>query len=110
MSMKSESIGDSLAYFSDGHIEAITDFEISKNGHKIWFTVANGRWFIHQEELVCNDGHCSPEYKFYEVKAGKYRDDGSEFGEAYSVKFIETDEIEKIRLLMIGGEDYIQVN
>lgn len=38
MSMKS----DSIAYFADGHTEAIVDFEISKNGHKIWFTVESG--------------------------------------------------------------------
>ena len=106
--MKNESKG--IAYFYDGHTEAIVDFEISKNGHKIWFTLESGRWLIHQEELVCDNGRCSSEYKFYEVDCSKYRDDGSEFGEAYSIKFVETDEIEKIRILITGGEDYLNVN
>ena len=98
MSMTSESI----AYFADGHIEAIVDFEISKNGYKIWFTVESGRWFVHQEELVCDERLCRPEYKFYEVECSKYRDDGSEFGEAYTVKFLETAEIERIKLRIQG--------
>ena len=108
MSTKSENAG--IAYFSDGHTEPIVDFEITKDGHKIWFTLESGRWLVHQEELVCDNGCCSPEYKFYEVDCSKYRDDGSEFGEAYSVKFVETDEIEKIRILMTGGEDYLNAN
>ena len=101
MSMKSESI----AYFADGHTEAIVDFEISKNGHKIWFTVESGRWFVHQEELVCDEKLYRPEYKFYEVEYSKEQDDGSEFGYAYKVKFLETDEINRIKLRIQGEKN-----
>lgn len=98
MSTKSDSSGKSLAVFSDGHVEKIMSFEFSKDDHDIWFTVESGRWFIHKEELVCNDGRYSPEYKFYEVKFDRHRDDESEDGEVHSVRFVETGEIEKIRL------------
>lgn len=97
MSTKSDSIGKSLAVFSDGRVEKIVSFEFSKDSHDIWFTVESGRWFIHKEELVCNDGRYSPEYKFYEVKFDRSRND--EFGVLVdNAQFIETGEIEKIRL------------
>lgn len=98
MSMKSKN----LAYFSDGHTEVITDFQISEDGHKIWFTVESGKWFVHKEELVCNSNRYLPDYKFYEVLYVKERDDRSEFGQSYKVKFIRTDEIEKIKICTVG--------
>lgn len=98
MSMKNNSIGKSFAFFSDGHVENIVSFEFSKDGHDIWFTVESGRWFIHKEELVCLGNCYYPEYKFYEVKFDRHRDDESEDGEVRSVRFVKTGKIEKIRL------------
>lgn len=90
MSTKSENI----VYFSDGHTEPITSFEISKDGHDIWFTVESGRWFIHKEEIV--DG---PECKFYEVKIN--RECVDEFGLTCDIQYIVTDEIDKIKICAV---------
>ena len=103
--MNMESKG--LAYFTDGHTEAITEFDISKDGHEVWFTVESGRWFVYKEELVYRErpfliGNGTsksyyPEYKFYKVQINRDRD---EFGAKCDVEYLVTDEIEKIKLYM----------
>ena len=99
--MKSEN----LAYFSDGHVEKIVEFEISKDGHEVWFTVESGRWFVYKEELVYRErpllggGGTSksyyPEYKFFKVWINRDRD---EYGATCNVEHLVTDEIERIRV------------
>lgn len=78
MSMKSEN----LAYFSDGHTEVITKFEISKDCHEVWFIVESGRWFVFREE-------------FFKMVVNRDRDD---FGAMCDVEYLVTDEIERIRV------------
>lgn len=90
--MKSEN----LAYFSDGHAELITEFEISKDGHEVWFTVESGRWFVYKEELVrSSNGYFYPTYAFCKVWINRDRD---EFGATCNVEHLVTDEIERIRV------------
>ena len=103
--------GESLAYFSDGHIEVITEFEISADGHEIWFTLENGRWFVYREELVGKPRAILdleerthtlsysyyPEHKFFKVLINRDRD---EFGARCDVQYLVTDEIDRIMLYM----------
>lgn len=103
--MKSESTGMGTAYFSDGHTEVITDFEISKDYKDVWFTVESGRWFVYKEELVYRErpllvGNVTsmsyyPEYKFFKAWVNRDRD---EFGATCDVEYLVTDEIERIRV------------
>lgn len=98
MSTKSDGVGESLAYFSDGHIEKIVDFEISKDGHDVWFTVESGRWFVYKEELVrSSNGYFYPTYAFCKIWINRDRDG---FGTTCDVEHLVTDEIYKIRLYM----------
>ena len=87
-----------LAYFGDGHTEEITKFEISKDSHNIWFVTETDRRFIFKEELVYpgRQGRCEPEYKFYEEKF--YRDYSCEIGPICDIRYLVTDEIERIRI------------
>ena len=96
MSMNSKG----LAYFTDGHTEAITDFEISKDGHNVWFTTESGRWFLYEEELARSDkGWYYPDYKFYKVQIDR---DYDEFGSKCDVQYLVTDEIEKFEVCVTG--------
>lgn len=100
MSMKSDDSGKGTAYFSDGHTEGIIDFEISKDGRDIWFTVESGKWFVYKEELVCCDTESKryyPECKFYTVLINRNRD---AFGATCDVQYLVTDDIERIVLHM----------
>lgn len=97
MSMKSENMG--VAYFTDGHIEAITDFEISKDYKDIWFTVESGRWFVYREERAYTEsGAWYPVYKFYKHSYIRHYD---EFGVKWHVEYLVTDEIEKIKICTV---------
>lgn len=90
---------DNIAYFSDGHAEVITEFEISKDFKDVWFTVESGRNYVYKEELICNEsGTCCPSYKFYKHQFVRHYD---EFGAKWDVEYFVTDEIEKIRLFII---------
>lgn len=94
-----------LAYFSDGHTEVITEFEISKDGRDVWFTVESGRWFVYKEELVYKErsllgGNAMsksyyPECKFYKIVINRDRD---EFGVMCEIQYLVTDEIERIKV------------
>ena len=90
---------DNVAYFSDGHTELITEFEISKDGNEVWFTVESGRWFLYREELVYYDEgskkYFHPECKFYTALIDRSRD---EFGMKCNVRHLVTDEIDRIRI------------
>lgn len=98
MSMKSESTGMGTAYFSDGHTEVITDFEISKDYKDVWFTTESGRCFVYEEILVEADGYCCPDFRFCELHINRDGDD--EFGPVRITEYLVTDSIEKIRLSM----------
>ena len=98
MSMKSEGFDRSLAYFSDGHVEEITKFEISKDFHNVWFTTESGRCFVYEEILVEADGYCCPDFRFCELHINRDGDD--EFGPVCITEYLVTDSIEKIRLSM----------
>lgn len=79
---------DNRAYFTDGHTEVITQFEISKDWHSIWFTTESGRSFVYQEVLVHTESNsCYQDYKFYEVKFDRDYDE---------YRYLVTDDIEKI--------------
>lgn len=91
-----------LAYFSDGHTEAITEFEISKDGNSVWFTVESGRWFGYREGLIRYDvdlQRCQHECKFYAPVIHREHD---EFGTKCEVEYVVTDEIEKIKICTVG--------
>ena len=91
MSTKSKN----LAYFTDGHVEDITKFEITSDCHDIWFTTESGRWFVYKEEMT----HC-PVHKFYVVKFDRSHND--DFGVIVDdVQYDLTDEIEKIRICVV---------
>ena len=118
MSVKSENLGKGTAYFSDGHTEAITDFEISKDGHDVWFTVESGRWFIYREELVYHErpsaeqelldkmhilmsGSYYPEYKFYKIQRNIECGDLFELECNIITQYLVTNEIKKIRICVV---------
>lgn len=92
--MKSENI----VYFTDGHTEVITKFEISKDWHNIWFTTESGRWFVYEEILVETDRYCCPDCRFYEIHVNRDGDD--EFGPVCITQYLITNEIDKIRICM----------
>ena len=96
--------GENVAYFADGHTEAITDFEFSKDGHHdIWFTTESGRWFLYKEELVCRDTERKiyyPECKFYEIHID--RECVDEFGLTCDIQYLITYEIASIRICAVG--------
>ena len=95
MSMKNENI----AYFSDGHAEVITEFEISKDFKDVWFTVESGQNYVYKEGRgYTESGTWYPTYKFYKHQFVRHYD---EFGAKWDVEYLVTDEIEKIRLFII---------
>lgn len=96
MSMKSDDLGKGIAYFTDGHTEAITESEISKDGHEVWFTVESGGWFVYKEiSALSSNGYFYPVYRFYKVWINR---DHDEFGATCNVEHLVTDEIERIKI------------
>ena len=88
MSMNSEN----LVYFKDGHTEAIMFYEISKDGrHTVWFGIESGRSFVYKDEY--------PDCKFYELHINVASECSfTNCMHEYDVKYIATDEIEKIKI------------
>ena len=87
MSMNSEN----LVYFKDGHTEVIIDFDISKDGRGVWFSIESGRTFAYKGEY--------PECKFHELHINVASECSfTNCMHEYDVKYIATDEIEKIKI------------
>lgn len=99
MSMKNESTGMGTAYFSDGHTEVITEFEISKDYKDVWFTVESGQNYVYREEREY-DGHgiWHPTYKFYKHQFVRHCDT---FGPKWDVEYLVTNEIERIKVCVV---------
>lgn len=99
MSTKNESAGKGTAYFSDGHTEVITEFEISKDYKDVWFTVESGQNYVYREEREYDEhGTWYPVYKFYKHQFVRHCDT---FGAKWDVEYLVTDEIERIKVFVI---------
>lgn len=88
--------GENLAYFKDGHTEVITEFEISKDGCRVWFKTASGRSFMYAQ----NWGYA--DYKFYEIHINVTYE-FSVVGRitTYQPKYVVVDEIQKIKIYAV---------
>lgn len=100
MSMTSENLNRGTAYFTDGHTEAITEFEISKDYKDVWFTVESGQNYVYKEEREYDENRTwYPVYKFYKHQFVRHCDT---FGSKCDVQYLVTDEIEKFEVCVTG--------
>lgn len=114
MSMTSENLNRGTAYFTDGHTEAIIEFEISKDCRDVWFTVESGQNYVYREEFepverttaeqdlldkmhILSFTH-RPVPKFYKYQFVRHCDT---FGAKWDVEYLVTDEIEKIKICVV---------